>query len=115
MLLFWSVPRRAIGDFTMTFHVFVCNKCSAAVFPARYLCPNCGNAEWSEKTAERGTIAESTTVHRRIGAQPSELVHLASVATDAGPIVVAHLEHALPVGAQVRLTIDDTNRICAYQ
>ena len=105
---------RGTGEAAMKFHVFVCNMCSAAVFPARYLCPTCGNAEWNEKIVEQGTIAERTTVHRRIGAEPSESVHIASVTTDAGPIVLARAEQLLPDGAQVRLTIDEANRIRAY-
>ncbi|SAL51354.1 hypothetical protein AWB70_04187 [Caballeronia cordobensis] len=97
----------------MTLKVFQCKECGSTVFPARYVCFGCGGAEWRERVAERGTIDELTTVRRRIGAQDGSDVLLASVTTDAGPIVIARLERAMRAGDAVRLAIDEQNRVLA--
>nr|WP_284504547.1 MULTISPECIES: zinc ribbon domain-containing protein [unclassified Caballeronia] len=97
----------------MTLKVFQCKQCGSTLFPARYVCFECGGAEWRERVAERGTIDELTTVRRRIGAQDGSDVLLASVTTDAGPIVIARLERAMRAGDAVRLAIDEQNRVLA--
>lgn len=97
----------------MTLKVFQCKQCGSTVFPARYVCFECGGAEWRERVAERGTIDELTTVRRRVGAQDGSDVLLASVTTDAGPIVIARLERAVRAGDAVSLAIDEQNRVLA--
>lgn len=97
----------------MTLKVFQCKQCGSTVFPARYLCFECGGAEWRERAAERGTIDELTTVRRRVGAQDGGDVLLASVTADAGPIVIARLERAMQAGDAVTLAIDEQNRVLA--
>jgi hypothetical protein len=44
-----------------------------------------------ECAVEHGSVAESTVVRHRVGAQGGGDVHLASVTTSAGPIVIARL------------------------
>ncbi|MFM0666926.1 zinc ribbon domain-containing protein [Paraburkholderia sediminicola] len=95
----------------MTLKVFQCTQCGMTLFPARYFCPACGGAQWSECAVERGNIAESTVVRHRVGAQGGGDVHLASVATSAGPIVIARLEAAMQSGDSVSLDVDDAGRI----
>ena len=97
----------------MTLKVFQCKECGATVFPARYLCSECGARDWRERVAERGTVSELTTVRRRVGAQRGGDVLLASVRTDAGPIVIARLDPAVRAGDEVRLAIDAENRVLA--
>jgi len=97
----------------MTLKVFQCKQCGSTLFPARYVCFECGGAEWRERVAERGTIDELTTVRRRIGAQDGSDVLLASVTTDAGPIVIARLERVMRAGDAVRLAIDEQSRVLA--
>lgn len=98
----------------MTFHVFQCRQCATTLFPARYFCPACGGAQWDECVVERGFVAESTVVRRRIGAEGGHDVHLASVVTSAGPVVIARLDQAMLSGAAVRLDIDDAGGIHAH-
>lgn len=98
----------------MIFHVFQCKQCGTALFPARYGCPACGGAEWVERAVEGGFIAESTVVSHRVGAEGGHDVHLASVVTSAGPIVIARLDRAMRSGDAVRLDIDDAGRILAH-
>ena len=74
----------------------------------------CGGADWDEHGVERGTIAETTVVRHRAGAQQGADVYLASVATCVGPVVIARLDQAMSAGAAVRLEIDDANRILAH-
>ncbi|SAK82243.1 hypothetical protein AWB76_05613 [Caballeronia temeraria] len=97
----------------MTLKVFQCEQCGLTVFPARYLCFQCGAAKWRERAAERGTIDELTTVRRRVGARDGGDVLLASVTTDAGPIVIARIERAMRAGDAVRLAIDEQSRVLA--
>lgn len=98
----------------MTLNVFQCKQCGATLFPARYFCPACGGAEWGTRTVECGTVAESTVVRHRIGAQAGDDVHLASVLTSVGPIVIARLDNAMQAGDAVRLEIDDAHRVLAH-
>lgn len=95
----------------MTLKVFQCTQCGHTLFPARYFCPACGGGQWRECGVERGTIAESTVLRHRVGAQGDGDVHLASVVTSAGPIVIARLEHALRSGDAVSLDVDDGGRV----
>lgn len=68
-----------------------------AVFPPRALCPRCGSRDWHEAPAGPGT-AEQVTTHRAGG-------RLASVALDAGPVVVARADGIAP-GSRVALEVD---------
>jgi uncharacterized protein len=90
-----------------------CNACGEALFPARYRCPHCGDATWTSEPAARGVVEESTVVRHRVGAQGSGDVHLASVRTQAGPVVIARSVAALRAGEAVSLAIDDTMRVWA--
>ena len=83
--------------------VQVCAACGEAVFPERVLCPRCGSRDWHEAPAGPGT-AEQVTTHRAGG-------EIASVALDAGPVVVARADGVLP-GSRVALE-DDQGRIIA--
>jgi uncharacterized protein len=74
-----------------------------AVFPPRVLCPVCGSREWHEAGAGPGT-AEQVTTHRGGGS-------IASVALDAGPVVVARAD-GVAAGSRVTLE-DDQGRIIA--
>jgi uncharacterized OB-fold protein len=74
-----------------------------AAFPPRALCPRCGSREWHEAPAGPGTV-EQVTTHRTGG-------RIASVALDAGPIVVAAAD-GVQTGSRVALE-DDQGRIIA--
>lgn len=78
--------------------VQVCEACGQAVFPRRALCPRCGSRAWREAPAGPGTV-EGVTTHRAGG-------HVASVALDAGPVVVARAADGLAPGARVVLEDD---------
>lgn len=90
-----------------------CNACGEAVFPARYRCPRCGAAHWTSEPAEGGAVEESTVVRHRVGAQGTGDVYLASVRTQAGPVVIARSDTALREGEAVALFIDDAMRVWA--
>jgi hypothetical protein len=98
----------------MTFHVFQCRQCATTLFPARYFCPVCGGAQWEERVVERGFVAESTVVRRRVGAEVGHDVHLASVVTSAGPVVIARIDQAMLSGTAVCLDIDDAGGVHAH-
>ncbi|WP_321927437.1 zinc ribbon domain-containing protein [Paraburkholderia guartelaensis] len=91
----------------MTLKVFQCTQCGHTLFPARYFCPSCGGGQWRGCVVERGTVAESTVVRHRVGAHVDGDVHLASVVTSAGPIVIARLTHVMRSGDAVSLDVDD--------
>jgi len=108
----------------MTLQVYCCTACGQTLFPARFLCPGCGGESWTAVPCANGRIAESTVVRLRVSGQTEAgvngNVHLASVETDRGPIVIAMIDAAewpegiAPIGAPVRLLIDDAHRIHAH-
>jgi uncharacterized OB-fold protein len=109
----------------MTLQAYCCQTCGHTLFPARLLCPACGGASWTRVPCENGRIAESTVVRARVGVQAEgggdDNTTLASVETDLGPIVIALIypdewpERVSPIGATVRLVMDDTCRIHAHR
>ena len=99
----------------MNLSVFECKQCGTTLFPARYFCPACGSDQWRERVVERGTVAESTVVRHRVGALGGHDVHLASVATSAGPVVIARLEWAMQSGDTVSLVVDEAGCILAHE
>jgi uncharacterized protein len=99
----------------MTFHVYQCRQCGTTLFPARYFCAACGGGQWDEREATGGRVAEATVVRHRVGAEGGHDVHLASVVTSAGPIVIVRLDEALQAGHAVRLDVDEAGRILAFR
>ncbi|HKT95587.1 MAG TPA: zinc ribbon domain-containing protein [Paraburkholderia sp.] len=97
----------------MKLDVFRCAACGVMLFPARYLCPACGGAQWTTQAVSHGTVLAVTTVSHRVGATGASAVHLASVQTDAGPVVIARLEAVARKGESVSLEIDEESRILA--
>ncbi|MFD1554174.1 hypothetical protein ACFSHT_00845 [Paraburkholderia silviterrae] len=53
-----------------------------------------------------GTVLAATVVSHRVGASEPGAVHLASVRTDAGPVVIARLDVAARKGETVSLEVD---------
>jgi uncharacterized OB-fold protein len=94
--------------------VFHCRQCGTVLFPARYFCPHCGVADWEEQVAELGTIEDLTVVRHRVDAQRGEEVHLATVRTMAGPVVIARLDGAMHAGDTVWLELDHAMRILGH-
>jgi uncharacterized OB-fold protein len=74
---------------------FVCESCGEVVFPARALCPRCGESCWREE-AFAGGVVEQTTEHRG--------VPIASVRADLGPVVI--VRGRAPASSRVRLEAD---------
>lgn len=92
-------------------NVFVCRACHAALFPARYFCPYCGGAHWMEEAVSSGTVLETTVVRHRLGVQDGNDIHLATVKTAPGPMLVVRLDGPTEAGTTVVLEIDDEMRI----
>jgi len=97
----------------MNLDIMQCTQCGLKLFPARYFCPTCGGNEWTRCVAVTGTVMESTVVLHRAGEQGTQPLHLATVRTDQGPMVIARLDMPVPDGTCVRLEIDDTQCIVA--
>ncbi|SAK75795.1 hypothetical protein AWB76_04963 [Caballeronia temeraria] len=97
----------------MNLDVTQCTQCGLTLFPARYFCPSCGSNAWTRCTVESGTVMESTVVRHRAGERDSPPIYLATVRTDAGPVVVARLNAAVPDGSAVRLEVHDDQCIVA--
>jgi uncharacterized protein len=76
-----------------------CRRCGRVVFPPRPLCPNCGAWDWQERLVERGIVEAVTWRETR---------QLASVRTEAGPVVTAAAPGGdLEAGAEVALDSRD--------
>lgn len=98
----------------MKLTVYQCSQCDKALFPARYFCPNCGGAKWQELVTEAGKIEEVTVVRHRVGAEGSKDLHLATVRTVAGPVVIARLDRVMHVGDAVQLQLDSMMRVLGH-
>jgi len=81
---------------------FVCRGCGEVVFPARVLCPRCGESRWREE-AFAGGVVEQATEHRGIP--------IVSVRSDLKPVVIARGRAA--IGTRVRLEAEDGAPIVA--
>ena len=97
----------------MNLDITQCAQCGLKLFPARYFCPACGGNAWTRCVAGSGTVMESTVVRHRAGEQEAHAVHLATVRTSEGPVVIACLDAPVPDGTSVRLEIDGAHRIVA--
>ena len=82
---------------TPAFSVLRCTRCGLAAWPAPALCRACGCRELRSEQAGAGLVEETTA---------ADPVVLGTVRTDAGPIVVARIEGALP-GERVALQVED--------
>jgi uncharacterized OB-fold protein len=81
----------------------ICESCHAGYFPHRLICPNCGACAWRLAREGWGIVEETTTVHRRVGADCAPTA-LATIRLDGGQRVVAGLTQTLPRGSRVALT-----------
>lgn len=91
----------------MSFFVFSCEACGHAVFPARYLCPVCHGRQWRKTPVHEGVVQETTATRYKMGGSGQDVLHLATVATSGGPIVIARLDGAVDEGATVSLALED--------
>lgn len=71
----------------MSFAVNQCQRCLHAVYPARYLCPNCQGSAWRSIPVRYGRLQQCT----RVPGSRGDDAYLGTLQTDAGPIVVARL------------------------
>ena len=85
----------------MSLKVFVCETCGRAVFPQRFVCPDCDGREWREEPVEIGTLEATAEREVRVGA----------VRTPLGPLVVARVESAAESGSNVSLDQDGSTPI----
>ncbi|HWK46626.1 MAG TPA: hypothetical protein VNT30_18035 [Stellaceae bacterium] len=95
----------------MSVTIHRCAACGHSCFPARQLCHRCGGAEWTPVTVDRGTVEELTTVLHQADAAVAGTVHLASVRTDSGVVILARLDRAVALGAEVGLTLSPTGAV----
>lgn len=80
----------------MSLRVFVCGSCGRAVFPQRFLCPDCGEREWRVETVDAGTLEAAAEREVRVGAVRASL----------GPLVIARVEGVAEPGSEVSLDQD---------
>ncbi|MDQ3875015.1 MAG: flavin reductase, partial [Actinomycetota bacterium] len=74
------------------FFVSVCLRCAYAAFPARLLCPSCGEERWKLRAVDEGVVESRTRLHRAPGRNYDPPVAIALVRVPDGPLVVARLE-----------------------
>ena len=80
-----------------------CTVCNAGFFPARLICPQCGNAAWRDDVIHEGVVEQTTIVHRAAGNADWKPRHLASIRTTEGQLIIAGLEEPLPNETRVAL------------
>jgi hypothetical protein len=83
-----------------------CDACSLAVFPPRLACPICGGRRWREEHTDGGVAEQVTVVRHALGHDGGDPHGLASVLTDAGPLVIAGTDPGLSPGSRVELWRD---------
>lgn len=74
----------------MSFSVDECCGCGHRVHPARYLCPQCHGAAWRARPVRSASLLQATQLAGARGGSG----WIATLRTDAGPLVVARLEQA---------------------
>lgn len=74
----------------MSFAVEQCRACLHAVYPARYLCPQCHGSAWRSIPVGSGTLQQLTQLPDPRGDDAC----LDTLQTDAGPMVIARLAGA---------------------
>jgi uncharacterized OB-fold protein len=85
------------------FTVAKCDRCGALHFPARLICPRCGNDRWIDERIYEAVIEESTTLAHVAGADDQPVRHLATARSADGLRLVVGLDAPLPDGARVTL------------
>jgi uncharacterized OB-fold protein len=80
----------------VSLRVFVCESCGRAIFPQRFLCPDCGGREWRDEAVDAGTLEAAAEREVRVGA----------VRTSLGPLVIARIESAAEPGSEASLDQD---------
>lgn len=87
-----------------------CEDCSAAIHPRRVLCPACGSRRLAdERSAGRGVVYSTTTVHARDGSHNVALVDL-----DEGVRVMSEVVGIAPDDVRIGMGVrarDDGERI----
>jgi uncharacterized OB-fold protein len=90
-----------------------CASCGHVVYPVRLLCPRCAGSSWRTVPLDRGVVEETTVRRRRVREDRREphgewgrveQVGLASVRTEAGPVLTARIFDELESGTRVILT-----------
>ena len=89
----------------MSVTVYACASCGLSCFPARQICHRCGGAEWTAFPVAGGRVEETTTVRHQADAAATGAVHLASVRTAGGVLIMARLDRAVERGGAVRLAL----------
>ena len=84
-----------------------CVDCGAGYFPARLICPRCGNANWRQDEVREGVVEQTTIVRHAAGQADWKPRHIASVRTSDGQLIVAGLEEPLPEATKVALFDND--------
>ena len=95
----------------MSVTIHRCAACGQSCFPARQICHRCGGAAWTPVTVDRGTVEEVTTVQHQADAAGAGTVHLASVRTDGGVVILVRLDRPVAPGAEVSLTLSPTGAV----
>jgi uncharacterized OB-fold protein len=95
-------------------NVFACVACGQVDFPRRLLCPSCGRDEFVEVDAANGSVEDVTTLHHRAGKAGEDIAYIATVLTQAGPRVIARLEHLLTPGTVVLLRVESDGAIVGF-
>jgi uncharacterized OB-fold protein len=87
-----------------------CEDCAAAIHPLRVLCPACGSRRLTEeRSAGRGSVYSTTTVHARAGSYNVALVDL-----DEGFRVMSEVVGIAPDDVRIGMGVrarDDGERI----
>jgi len=101
-----STPKRSACGMQM-FTVDQCTACGHCAYPPRYLCPRCHGAQWKTRRVVRGILQQYTETRGRDAEGAPRTVPLATLRTDAGPLVVARLAGPAVKGASYTLTLQD--------
>ena len=88
--------------------IWRCERCRAALFPQRLLCPHCHGDAFVEERAHEAAVEEVSTIHHMLGQADWHPRHIASVRTAAGPRITVGLTDDCAPGTVIDLFVDGT-------
>jgi uncharacterized OB-fold protein len=88
--------------------IWRCERCCAALFPQRLLCPHCHGEVFVKERCHQAVVEEVSTIHHMLGQANWQPHRIASVHTATGPRITVGLTEDCGPGTVIDLFEDGT-------